>query len=79
MEPDDAGVLGGLPRSRPGTRSRKRAATAARPARTKPDPPPQPPADPVGDAVKTVAGAATAGLRLADAVTREVLRRLPRP
>jgi hypothetical protein len=75
MEADDAGVLRGLPRSRPGVRSRKRAAPAPRPAR----PRPQPPADPVGDAVKTVAGAAGAGLRLADAVTREVLRRLPRP
>jgi hypothetical protein len=79
MEPDDAGVLRGLPRSRPGTRSHKRAAPPARPARTRPAPPPPPPADPVGDAVKTVAGAAGAGLRLADAVTREVLRRLPRP
>jgi hypothetical protein len=78
MEGDDAGVLRGLPRSRPGTRSAKRAAPAARAPR-KPKEPPPPPADPVGDAVKTVAGAAGAGLRLADAVTREVLRRLPRP
>jgi hypothetical protein len=79
METDDAGVLRGLPRSRPGVRSGKRAAPAPRPARPRPAKPPQPPADPVGDAVKTVAGAAGAGLRLADAVTREVLRRLPRP
>jgi hypothetical protein len=78
MERDDAGVLRGLPRSRPGVRSGKRGAPAPRTARTKPAKPP-PPADPVGDAVKTVAGAAGAGLRLADAVTREVLRRLPRP
>jgi hypothetical protein len=78
MERDDAGVLRGLPRSRPGVRSGKRAAPAPRKARGKPAEPP-PPADPVGDAVKTVADAAGAGLRLADAVTREVLRRLPRP
>ena len=79
MERDDAGVLRGLPRSRPGVRSGKRDAPAPRPARPRPARPSQPPTDPVGDAVKTVAGAAGAGLRLADAVTREVLRRLPRP
>jgi hypothetical protein len=105
---DEGGVLGNLPRSRPGTRSEKRdAARAARTAKTtsraaetaeqrsskasrpsaqtsgRPKPPPQRPAeggpDPVGEAVKLAAGIAGAGLRVANGVTREVLRRLPRP
>jgi hypothetical protein len=98
---EDNGVLGNLPRSRPGTRSQKRdaparaarsaekrGAKAARPprqaaqSRPKP-PPPRAPApqgsDPVGDAVRGAAKAAGAGLKLADGVTRGILRRLPRP
>jgi hypothetical protein len=79
MEPDERGVLSSLPRSRPGTRSDKRAAAAARPARPRSAGGQEPQADPVGDAVKMLAGAAGAGMRAADAVTRELLRRLPRP
>jgi hypothetical protein len=83
MDPEGGEVLRNLPRSRPGTRSRKRAsggaARAAAPRSSRAASPPEPPADPVGDAVRVVAGAAGAGLRAADALTREVLRRLPRP
>ncbi len=103
MDPEEPGLLGNLPRSRPGTRSEKRsgktgskpapkrsqaakpgvkstaAAKARKPAPRKPaakppDPEPSAP-NPVEAAVK-VAGA---GLRVAEGVTREVLRRLPRP
>jgi hypothetical protein len=96
---DESGVLGNLPRKRPGTRSQKRdaparaaraseqrGAKAARPstqARARPKPPPQQPApqgaDPVGEAVRTAARVAGSGLKLADGLTRGVLRRLPKP
>jgi hypothetical protein len=102
---DEGGVLGNLPRSRPGTRSQKRdagraakttsraaetaerrSAKAARPsgqASRRPEPPPPRPADggpdPVGDAVRLAAGIAGTGLRVANGLTREVLKRLPRP
>jgi hypothetical protein len=102
---DEGGVLGKLPRSRPGTRSQKRdgaraaqttaraaetserrSAKAARPTRQaskRPEQPPPRPAeggpDPVGDAVRLAAGIAGTGLRVANGLTREVLRRLPRP
>jgi hypothetical protein len=36
-------------------------------------------ADPVGDAVRLAARTAGAGLRVANGITRELLRRLPRP
>lgn len=126
MSSDEPGLLGNLPRSRPGTRSDKRATapeeaelvkepaparrvaksaskpaakpkakrvTAKRPARpTSPRPAaaaapreraaqpvrprqPEAPAGPLRSAAK-VAGT---GLRVAEGVTREVLRRLPRP
>jgi hypothetical protein len=102
---DEGGVLGNLPRSRPGTRSQKRdvaratqttaraaetserrSAKAARPTRQaskRPEQPPPRPAeggpDPVGDAVRLAAGIAGTGLRVANGLTREVIRRLPRP
>ena len=84
---EDSGVLGNLPRSRPGTRSAKRdapAAAASRSKRAQARPAPRPPepssgADPVGEAVRTVVKVAGAGLKLADGVTRGVLGRLPKP
>jgi hypothetical protein len=102
---DEGGVLGNLPRSRPGTRSQRRdspraaqttaraaetserrSAKAARPtpqASKRPEQPPPRPADggpdPVGDAVRLAAGIAGTGLRVANGLTREVIRRLPRP
>lgn len=98
MDPEEPGLLGNLPRSRPGTRSQKRgtttgskpapkrsqaakpgvkstaAARSRKPAAKPPEPEPSAP-NPLESAVK-VAGA---GLRVAEGVTREVLRRLPRP
>jgi hypothetical protein len=99
---DDGGVLGNLPRSRPGRRSQKRDSTAraaesaerrsakaarpaaqttARPAtgRVAKPPPPAEGGDPVGEAVRLAAGIAQTGLQVASGLTREVLRRLPRP
>jgi hypothetical protein len=95
---DDQGVLGNLPRSRPGQRSEKRAPRGERAAKstTLPKPAagprraagsaagerrPSPPAgsDPVRGAIRGVAGIALTGAKVATGVTREVLRRLPRP
>ena len=73
---EDDGVLGNLPRSRPGTRSEKRA-TREPPA---PQPrAPEPDTDPVGGALRMVGGLAAGGARVAQGVAREVLRRMPRP
>jgi hypothetical protein len=78
MDADDPGLLGRLPRSRPGTRSRKRGAeTLAEPPEDRADRVADD--DPVGGAVRAAVGAAAAGLRAADGVAREVVRRLPRP
>jgi hypothetical protein len=78
--PDDGGVLGNLPRSRPGRRSDKRAGG---PAAAAPPPPPPPPAepqdDPIGGAIRTATGLAAAGARVANGVARQVVRRIPRP
>jgi hypothetical protein len=82
---DDDGVLGNLPRSRPGRRSAKRAQAGAarapkrRPAASAPRPAPERTSDPVGGALRTATGVAAAGARVANGVAREVLRRLPRP
>jgi hypothetical protein len=122
---DDGGVLGRLPRSRPGTRSEKRAtakpkrtaakatpkaaaakatpkAAAAKPKRAPATPPPPrsqpmperpprrrpqhsvPPArersgDPLTEVLRTGAKVAEGGVKLAGGLTRELLRRIPRP
>jgi hypothetical protein len=99
---DDRGVLGNLPRSRPGTRSEKRTAASAKRsgaaaekpsshARAATKPPagrtgqrPEAPAehrssDPVGGAIRGAVKATRNGVRLAGALTQEVLRRVPRP
>ena len=81
---DDAGVLGNLPRTRPGRRSEKRASGATT---TAAPPPPEPEAaeaperssDPLGEIVRGGLRVAGNGVRVADTVARELLRRLPRP
>ena len=78
---EEGGLLGNLPRSRPGTRSPKRdhpAKPAPRP-RKPPPPPPERDGDPVGDALRAAARAGEAGVRVASAVARELVRRVPRP
>ena len=80
MTGDDPGLLGNLPRSRPGTRSAKRPSEpAGKPPKQSSASRPTEPDDPVGDALRTAARTAEAGLRVANEVTRQVLRRLPRP
>jgi hypothetical protein len=80
MNGDDRGLLGNLPRSRPGTRSEKRGgAPSAEESPASPKPAEPAAGDPVGDALRTAARTAEAGLRTAGDVTREILRRLPRP
>ena len=78
---DGGDVLGNLPRTRPGRRSEKRASPRSPVAsrqKAKP-PPPEPSGDLVGDAVRVAGNAVEASLRVANGITREVLRRLPRP
>jgi hypothetical protein len=122
MTPEEPGLLGNLPRSRPGTRSDKRGdasgskpapkrSQAAKPgvkntaaakkkapaAKKKPapkkapevksQPAPKPRPEPVASKsvppspspLESAVKVAGAGLKVAEGVTREVLRRLPRP
>ena len=81
MSGEEPGLLGNLPRSRPGRRSQKRPAApaAATPPRTEVKRADGDDGDPVGDVLRVAARTAEAGLRAASDVTREVLRRLPRP
>jgi hypothetical protein len=79
---DDAGVLGNLPRTRPGRRSEKRVTgTAAPPPPPEPEPPeaPERSPDPLGEIVRGGLRVAGTGVRVADRVARELLRRFPRP
>ena len=77
MNGEERGLLGNLPRSRPGTRSDKRDGPAAS-EQTQRSPEPAA-GDPVGDVLRAAGRTAGAGLRTAGDVTREILRRLPRP
>ena len=79
MSPEDPGLLGNLPRSRPGRRSQKRDSPAPRSTPRKPPTRPETADDPVGGALRVAAKGVGSGLRVANGVTREVLRRLPRP
>src|SRR5215217_7657204 len=79
MEDDGGDVLGNLPRTRPGRRSEKRTSSQA-PAARREDPavaPGRVEPDPVGDVIRTTAGVAQAGVKVANGITRELLRRLP--
>ena len=77
---DDRGLLGNLPRSRPGTRSEKRDGAAAAERAPRPrEPAEASPGAPLGKALRTAARTAEAGVRTAGDVTRDILRRLPRP
>jgi hypothetical protein len=80
MPRDEGGLLGDLPRQRPGTRSPKRS---SRPAQRPVEPAePAPPSRTAGELatepLRLAVGAAEAGLKVASRVTGEVLRRLPR-
>jgi hypothetical protein len=88
------GILGNLPRSRPGVRSEKRAAEGAPPKRTPPKPKATataakpratkakstaPEPDSLERAVRLAGDVAETGIKVAAKVAGGVLRRLPRP
>ena len=83
MSSEEPGLLGNLPRSRPGRRSEKRAGATSRAPAKQPPPSaqsaPERADDPVGDVLRVAAKGVGSGLRVANGVTRQVLRRLPRP
>ena len=80
MKPEDPGMLGKLPRSRPGRRSDKRDPdTPPSRRRVAPKAEPKPADGPVGEVLRATAKGVGTGLRVANGVTREVLRRFPRP
>jgi hypothetical protein len=87
---EDSGLLGDLPRTRPGRRSAKRSTPAARPspasarpraAEAAPPPAEERPgeAELVIGAARAVAGVARAGLQTASRVAGGVFGRIPRP
>jgi len=79
MPQEERGLLGDLPRTRPGTRSAKRG---EREPGGRPEPPEAAPAPTAGELatepLRLVVGAAEAGLKVASRVTGELMRRLPR-
>ena len=82
MPTEDGGLLGDLPRERPGTRSPKRGDRRAQtPPAAKPEA--EPPRRTAGEAatepLRLAVGAAEAGLKVASRITGELIRRLPRP
>jgi hypothetical protein len=73
------------PKTKPKAAAKPKAAKPKTYAKPKTDAPkaaapaPEPEADPVTTVIRTAAGVATAGARVAHSVTRELLRRIPRP
>jgi hypothetical protein len=82
MSADEGGLLGDLPRRRPGTRSEKRADRTVRERSTPPKTPSRAPGRTVGEAatdpLRLAVGAAEAGLKVASRITGELIRRVPR-
>jgi hypothetical protein len=82
MSADEGGLLGDLPRRRPGTRSEKRADRTVRERSTPPKTASQAPQRTAGEAatepLRLAVGAAEAGLRVASRITGELIRRVPR-
>jgi hypothetical protein len=83
MSADEGGLLGDLPRRRPGTRSAKRADRTVRERSAPPKRGPQAPQRTAGEAatdpLRLAVGAAEAGLKVASRITGELIRRVPRP
>jgi hypothetical protein len=85
---DEGGVLGNLPRSRPGTRSQKRASgrgtkqaagKESRPAGARRPTQQAGRGAPIGEALKLAGRVPLIGVRVATGMTRELWRRTPRP
>jgi hypothetical protein len=81
MPTEEGGLLGDLPRERPGTRSPKRASRRVQPPPAAP-PAPEPAHRTAGELatepLRLAVGAAEAGLKVASRVTGELIRRIPR-
>jgi hypothetical protein len=75
MSSEDPGLLGGLPRSRPGKRSPKRAPEPDPPRAMGPERPSAPPPEPGLPGLGTAIRIGELGLKVATGV----VRRLPRP
>ena len=82
MPVDEGGLLGDLPRRRPGTRSAKRADRTVRERSAPPKRGPQAPERTAGEAatdpLRLAVGVAEAGLKVASRITGELIRRVPR-
>jgi hypothetical protein len=79
MPRDEGGLLGDLPRERPGTRSPKRSARPARPVEPAEPAPATPTAGELAtEPLRLAVGAAEAVLGIASRATGELIRRLPR-
>jgi hypothetical protein len=82
MSADEGGLLGDLPRRRPGTRSAKRADRTVRERSTPPKRGPEAPQRTAGEAatepLRLAVGVAEAGLKVASRITGELIRRVPR-
>jgi hypothetical protein len=83
MPADEGGLLGDLPRRRPGTRSEKRADRTVRERSTAPKKaseaaPQRTAGEAATDPLRLAVGAAEAGLRVASRITGELIRRVPR-
>jgi hypothetical protein len=82
MPADEGGLLGDLPRRRPGTRSEKRADRTVRersgPPKTRSQAPERTAGEAATDPLRLAVGVAEAGLKVASRVTGELIRRVPR-
>ena len=82
MPAEEGGLLGDLPRRRPGTRSDKRADRTVRERSTAPKKASEAPQRTAGEAatdpLRLAVGVAEAGLKVASRITGELIRRVPR-
>ena len=81
MSAEEDGILGNLPRSRPGRRSARRetpSAAAGQPPSSPRSPDPEPTGDALGGALRAAGQLTEAGLKVASKLAGGALGRLPR-
>jgi hypothetical protein len=80
MPTEEGGLLGDLPRRRPGTRSSKRPdrAPRPRPGPSEPAAAPRTAGEAATEPLRLAVGVAEAGLKVASRITGELIRRVPR-
>jgi len=82
MPADEGGLLGDLPRRRPGTRSAKRSDRPVRgpaaPPKRGPEAPERTAGEVATEPLRLAVGVAEAGLKVASRITGELIRRVPR-